>query len=69
MLSKIAKAITAALGTAYALYQLARGVDSPAAAGITMDEWVGIAVTGAIIGFGVWLVPNETNPTTLPPTS
>lgn len=48
----VAKALMAALVAGYAMYQAARG------GGMTVDEWVDVAYTTAVAGFGVWLVPN-----------
>lgn len=57
-----AKAIVAALGGGYALFNVATAVDSPAGAGVTLNEWVGIAVTVALLAVGTWVVPNTLTP-------
>lgn len=62
-LSKYAKAATGFLLTAYTAYQAARLGSSPAGETVTVDEWVGLAVTAALVGFGVWAVPNRQEPT------
>jgi hypothetical protein len=61
-LSDYAKAATAFLLTAYTGYQAARLGTSPAGEGVSLDEWVGIVVTGLLVGFGVWAVPNTPAP-------
>jgi hypothetical protein len=61
-LSQYAKAATAFLLTAYTGYQSARLGSSPAGEGVSVDEWVGIIVTGLLVGFGVWAVPNTPAP-------
>lgn len=59
VLNIVAKAIAAALGVAYALYQTARGVGSPGGEVVLADEWVGIGVNALTTGLLVYLVPNK----------
>jgi len=66
-LAEYAKAATAFLLTAYTGYQAARLGSSPGGEGIVVDEWVGIVVTGLVVGFGVWFVPNTPAPLALLP--
>lgn len=61
-MSKVAKAVVGGLIAAYALYQVATGADSAGGATVVLNEWVGIGVTGAIAGLGVWAIPNEPTP-------
>jgi NO-binding membrane sensor protein with MHYT domain len=65
-LSEYAKAAAAFLLAAYTGYQAARLASSPAGEGVTVDEWIGLAVTAVTLGFGVWAVPNAAKS---PPTS
>lgn len=60
-MDKYAKAITAALVAAYAVYQVATGQGSPGGEAVVQAEWVGIAVTGIVAGAAVWAVPNKTD--------
>lgn len=57
-LAEYAKAATAVLVVAYSTYQAARLGSSPGGEAVTVDEWIGVAVTGLVAGFAVWLVPN-----------
>ena len=66
-MDKFAKAITAALVSAYALYQVATGAGSPGGELVVTTEWVGLAVTGIVTGLAVWAVPNASNSPTVPP--
>jgi hypothetical protein len=54
-----AKAITAALVTAYALYSVATGAGTPGGGGVTANEWVNLVVATIVSGLGVWAVPNS----------
>ena len=54
-MAAIAKAITSALVAGYAVYEVV------SAGGITADEWVRLAVSTALAGLAVWLVPNATD--------
>lgn len=65
-MSTIAKALVGGLVAAYALYQVATGASSAGGETVVLNEWVGIGITGAIAGLGVWAVPNAPQP---PPTS
>jgi hypothetical protein len=56
------KAIGAALGAGYALFNVATGDGSPAGAGVTLNEWVGIAVTVVLVGLATWALPNTLTP-------
>ena len=66
-LAEYAKAATAFLLAAYTGYQAARLGSSPGGEGVVLDEWVGIAVTGLLVGSGVWFVPNADPPSALLP--
>ena len=57
-MNRYAKAIFAALGAAYAVYQITTGDNSPAGGGITQQEWMSIIMSGLFVGGGVWAVPN-----------
>jgi hypothetical protein len=57
-LDKYAKAIAACLVAGYAVYQIATGASSPAGAGITVDEWISIAMTALAAGAATWAIPN-----------
>lgn len=66
-MDKIAKAIVGAVLAAYAVWQVARGVASPAGPGVTADEWTDVAVT-AVVSFAlVWAVPNDWRRKPAPP--
>lgn len=66
-LAEYSKAVTAFLLAAYTGYQAARLGSSPGGEGVVLDEWVGIVVTGLLVGFGVWAVPNAAAPLPLLP--
>lgn len=53
-MAKIAKAVTAAVTAFGGTYAVAVADGS----GVSLDEWVSIAVAVIVAGFGVWLVPN-----------
>lgn len=61
-MNQYAKAITAALVAAYALFQAATGVGSPAGEAVAAGEWVGIVVSATVAGLAVWAVPNAKPP-------
>jgi len=56
--AEYAKAVAALLVSAFGLYQAAKGIDTPAGAGVTSDEWQNIVFTSLLTGFAVWGVPN-----------
>lgn len=61
-LNTVAKAITAGLVAAYAVYQIATGSGSPAGEAVTAQEWVNVAITAVVSAVAVWAVPNTTEP-------
>lgn len=61
-LNKYAKAIGAAVTSAYMGYEFATMAGSPAGAGITRDEWIRIVIAFVVVGVLTWAVPNAEVP-------
>jgi len=61
-LNTVAKAITAGVVAAYAIYQVATGAGSPGGELVVTQEWVQVGVTGLVAALAVWAVPNSQPP-------
>jgi len=57
-LNSVAKALTALVVAAYAVYQTATLASSPGGATVTSSEWASVIVAGIVAGFAVWAIPN-----------
>lgn len=57
-MSKIAKAVVAALTVFGAEFHLATRADSLGGTPVTRDEWVTLIVSTVVAGVAVWAVPN-----------
>lgn len=64
---RVAKAIVAGLTAAYGIYEFATTVQSAGGVDVVGDEWIRVAVFGAIALVGTWAVPNSKSPEPVPP--
>jgi NO-binding membrane sensor protein with MHYT domain len=61
-MSKVAKAIVAALVAGYGVFELAATEASAGGEAVVGNEWIRVVVSLLIAGLGVWAVPNKPDP-------
>lgn len=68
-MNRIAKAIAAGIVSGFALYQTARGFDSPAGVLVTLEEWRDLGIYTLFVASITYLVPNADSKPKVDPSS